>query len=324
MKRTDTGPRRTLAAMLAIAACALAAPAPAQDGGAAEDSASVEEVIVVARRAEAPIWEVSNGTRTLILVGTIAGVPRDAEWRPEALEAAVRRADRILLPQEGRATLGDVMRLIWRIRTVSRLPEGTTTADYLRPEVQARLEAVMAGRRDDRWRTTSLFSLSLDLINDHAGFERSRGGALDITQRTARQARIPAQPIGIVRGDEAIDNLINLPPGTYAACVEAAVGAAEVGPAGAAARVADWRARRVPAVIDQPLDRALGLCWPSGDPEIAPLLRRQWAEAIASALEEPGVTLAVAQLRLLAEPGGVLDQLEARGLTVEGPRWKRD
>lgn len=307
-------------ATLSLGLAVLAAPAPVLSQ---EPADQVDEVIVVARRAEAPIWEVSDGERTLILVGAIAGVPRDAPWRPEALEAAVRRADRILLPQEGRATIGDVMRLIWRIRTVSRLPEGTTTADYLRPDVQARLEAAMAGRRDDRWRTRSLFSLSLDLIDD-AGFERSRGGALAVTQRTARQARIPARPIGIVRGDEAIDNLISLPPGTYAACVEAALGAAEAGPAAAAARIADWRARRVPEVIDQPLDRALGLCWPSGDPEIAPVLRRQWAEAIASALEEPGVTLAVAQLRLLAEPGGVLDQLEASGLTVEGPRWKRD
>ncbi|HUH23592.1 MAG TPA: TraB/GumN family protein, partial [Brevundimonas sp.] len=62
--------------------------------------------------------------------------------------------------------------------------------------------------------------------------------------------------------------------------------------------------------------------WPWGDPEIAPLLRRQWAEAVQTALGEAGVTMAVAQLRVLAEPDGVLDRLEAQGYEIEGPEWK--
>ncbi|MNH59808.1 hypothetical protein D3C73_116830 [compost metagenome] len=72
----------------------------------------------------------------------------------------------------------------------------------------------------------------------------------------------------------------------------------------------------------QPLEQALGLCWPWGDPEIAPLLRRQWAEAVQTALGDPGVTMAVAQLRVLAEPDGVLDRLETQGYEIEGPAWK--
>jgi hypothetical protein len=63
---------------------------------------------------------------------------------------------------------------------------------------------------------------------------------------------------------------------------------------------------------------------PTGDPEIAPLLRTQWREATQTALAQPGVTMGVAGLRILAEPGGVLDQLEAEGLDVVGPDWKSD
>ena len=33
---------------------------------------------------------------------------------------------------------------------------------------------------------------------------------------------------------------------------------------------------------------------------------------------------AVAQLRVLAEPDGVLDGLEAQGYEIEGPAWKAD
>jgi len=165
--------------------------------------------------------------------------------------------------------------------------------------------------------------LSSDLMNDKAGYERGRArNATGVVKKAARDARIPVRPVGTVRGDEIVDSLITAPPATYATCVERALSAAEAGPEGAAARIADWRARRVPEVMAQPLEQALGLCWPWGDPEIAPLLRRQWAEAVQTALGEPGVTLAVAQLRVLAEPNGVLDTLEAEGYEIEGPAWK--
>ena len=44
-------------------------------------------------------------------------------------------------------------------------------------------------------------------------------------------------------------------------------------------------------------------------------LRGQWIDAITRATDAEGVTLAVVPLRVLAEPDGVLDQLERRGLT---------
>src|SRR5690606_9207840 len=127
---------RILAVSALVLGLSLGAPAQAQaQDASAMPVTTVDEIIVSARRTEAPIWEVTRGDSTLILVGAISGVPRDVEWRPEALEAATRRSQRILFPQEGRASVADVLRLIWRIRTVATLPRGTTTADYLAPEV---------------------------------------------------------------------------------------------------------------------------------------------------------------------------------------------
>jgi uncharacterized protein YbaP (TraB family) len=309
-----------LAVSVLVLGLSLCAPALAQE---ATPVTTVDEIVVTARRTDAPIWEVTRGDSTLILVGAISGVPRDVEWRPEALEEATRRSQRILFPQEGRASVADVLRLIWRIRTVATLPKGTTTADYLSPPVQARLETVMADQKNDSWRSNSLMILSMDLMSDQAGYERGRTrNATDVIKKVARDARIPVRPVGTVRGDEIVDSLITAPPATYATCLESALSAAEAGPEGAALRIAAWKARRVPEVMAQPLEQALGLCWPWGDPEIAPLLRRQWADAVQTALGEPGVTMAVAQLRVLAEPDGVLDTLAAQGYEIEGPEWR--
>jgi hypothetical protein len=78
----------------------------------------------------------------------------------------------------------------------------------------------------------------------------------------------------------------------------------------------------VRAVLDSPLEKALGRCWPWGDPTIGPQLRAAWIEGVDEALDQPGVTMAVAPLNLLGGEDGVLDRLKAKGLEVAGPDWR--
>lgn len=286
--------------------------------------AQLDDIVVQARRSGAPMWTVTRGDSTLILVGAITGIPRDLAWRPDDLEAAAARSDQILSPQVGQASFSDLLRVIWRIRTIARMPDGQTSADYLTPELQARLETVMAEDRNQDWRTRSLLTLGLDLMQDKAGYSRGRSGddAMDVIRRAARRARVPVRPVGTVRGDELVDSLITAPQTAHVPCVEAAIAAAEQGPDSARIRAEDWRALRVADVVASPIDRALNQCWPWGDPEIAPQLRQQWAAAIETAMISPGVTMGVAPIRLLADEGGVLDGLVARGFDVVGPEWK--
>ena len=301
-----------------------AAPAQAQTPGT--EAARLDDVVILARRSGAPMWTVTRGDSTLILVGAITGIPRDLSWRPDDLEAAAARSDQILTPQEGRVSVADLFRIIWRARTIGLLPGGQTSADYLSPEWQGRLEAVMASERSQAWRRKSLLFLSFDLMRDKAGYNELRGGedATDAIRRAARRARVEVRPVGTVRGDEIIDSLIRAPQSAHLPCVEAAIAAAEVGVDAARDRAEDWRALRVADVVASPIDRALTQCWPWGDPDMAPQLRQQWAAAIETSLISPGVIMGVAPIRLLAEEGGVLDGLEARGFEVVGPAWKAD
>lgn len=318
---------KALFALLAGICLVAAAPGPGRaQTPDAREADTVEEVVVLARRSGAPMWTVTRSDSTLILVGAITGIPRDLEWRPDDLEAAAARSQLILTPQVGQASFSDVLRVIWRIRTISRMPRGQTTTDHLTPEWQARLDAVMAGERNQGWREKSLLLLGFDLMQDKAGYTGRRGGedAMDVIRRAARRARIESRPVGTVRGDELIASLIDAPQSAHVPCVEAAIAAAEQGPDAARARAEDWRARRVADVVASPIDRALNQCWPWGDPEIAPQLHQQWAAAIETALITPGVTMGVAPIRLLAESDGVLDGLEARGFEVEGPEWRAE
>ncbi len=284
----------------------------------------LDEIVVLARRSGAPMWTVTRGDSTLILVGAITGIPRDLAWRPDDLEAAAARSNQILSPLEGRVSVSDIFRIIWRARTIGMMPEGQTSADYLTPDYQARLESIMAAERNQDWRTESLLLVGVQLMRDKAGYQAGRSGddVMDVIRRAARRARVPVRPVGTVRGDEVVESLITAPQTAHVPCLEAAIVAAEQGPDSARIRAEDWRALRVADVVASPIDRALNQCWPWGDPEIAPQLRQQWAAAIETALVSPGVIMGVAPIRLLAEEGGVLDGLEARGFDVVGPEWK--
>lgn len=312
---------------VALAALLIASAVPSSTfaaRGQSEAATRVDEVVVTARRAGAPMWTVRrDGEGVMILVGAIEEAPRDFEWRAQALEDAAARADRILFPQRGRASPADVLRLMWRIRTIGWLPEGTTTADYLVPEDQARLEAVMADEKTDQWRRYSLLMLAIDLFKDKAGEKDARPvGADEAVRRAARKARVPIRSIGVVRGADLVESLISAPPETHRECLRAALSAAELGPDAVRLRAEAWRGLRVAEVLASPVDQAADRCWPWGDPQIGPQLRTEWTDAIAEALTQPGLTMAVAPLRRLAEPGGVLDTLEAQGFEVDGPEWR--
>ena len=166
-------------------------PALAQaNPGSTQDSAgAVEDVIVTARRSGAPMWEITRDGSTLILVGDLNGVPEGLDWRPDALETAAERVDRIMMPPLGRVSGSDFLRLIWRMRTIGRLPDGVDHADYLGPEWDARLAAVMAGERNDSWRRSSPVMLSFDLLKDRAGYRRGDRVAVDTVRRAPRVGR---------------------------------------------------------------------------------------------------------------------------------------
>lgn len=289
------------------------APAFAQDA----PSDAVEDIVVTARRIEAPMWEVRRGDSVLILVGSIDGLPRDMEWRTDALVAAVDRADRVLFPVEGRASLADLGRVIWRARTLSRLPQDRTSADYLPTDLEARLEQITGEGPSRR----SFLMTSADLM-ERGGYARRARPVSEVVRRAARTNKVPAEPVGIYRGDEMIDRVLNTPPEAYLDCMTAAVTAAEFGEAEGARRAEAWRRRRVAEVLASPLDQATNACSYWSVMNERPRIRQTWNTAVDKALAEDGVTVAIAPLRLLAEPNGVLDRLEAEGLEPIGPEWR--
>jgi len=299
-------------------AVVLALTAPGSSRSQDEAPATLDDIVVVARSSGAPVWRVRNGPGTVILVGSILSVPRETPWRPQALEAAVAQADAVILSQSATMSLGDYFRMR---RARATLPEGATTADYLDADLQRRLEGLAAHYRQD-YSERGLVAIARDLLDRRLRYQRGAGSSAEAVVRAA--ARKSDRPVRLVGDMDArhVDESIARPDPTQVACVSAAVAAAEAGPEGVLERGRAWTGQRVADVVASPVEQAVDRCAWFADQALRVQARAQWAEAVSHALDQPGVTMIVAPITMMAEPGGFLDQVEARGLEVVGPDWK--
>ena len=311
---------RSRALLLPLALALASAPLSAAAQEAAPDSA--EEVVVTARNSGAPMWTVRTETGVVLLVGEMRNVPKATPWYPDRLERAAGGAQRIILGTKAKVSPGDILRLIFAGGKLTKLPDERVAADYLDATRMARLRALEVRYGQDYSRRNFLIT-SFDLLSRRLAFSKDTGDdATDVVRKAARRGNIATRPVGEMRGEDIIDNLFAAAPQTHLPCLDAAMAAAEIGPDIVAARGKAWTSFDIPAVMANPLETALGRCWPWTDNQLGAELRGQWVTAIDEAVEQPGVTLAVVPIRVLAEEGGVLDRLERRDLDVSGPRWR--
>ncbi|GAA4044572.1 TraB/GumN family protein [Erythrobacter jejuensis] len=268
------------------------------------------------------MWTIDTPTGTIILVGEIRAVPKSTPWQPDRLKEATAEASRVILRASPKFSPGDVLRLIFRGGSFTKLPDGSVAADYLTPGQRTRLAALEA-KYDVKYDRRSFLMSSFDLLARRLDFDDdTTKDATDIVRKAADRADVPITRPERFRGEDLLDDLAEAEPASHIPCLEAAMSATEAGQDIVEARGNAWRKFDVPAVMANPLEIALGTCWPWADDDLGDEIRDQWTGMIADAARDSGVTLAVVPLRVLAEQDGVLDQLEAREFAISGPDWR--
>lgn len=306
--------------MLLCLTALIAAPLAAQDAPTPTESENA--IVVTAQRSGAPMWIVETPTGTVILVGEIRAIPKTTPWEPARLEEATRAADRVILGARPKISPGDIFRLMFSGGKLTKLPDKTVASDYLDAAQLQRLEALAAAHEEDYSRQSFLLT-SFRMLREELRFNKDTArDASDVVKDAAEKADITITRAATLRGEDVIDNLFEAPPTAHIPCLVAAMDAVEAGPGIVEERATNWRRFKIPAVMNNPLESALGQCWPWADETLGSELRTIWVARIAEASAAKGTTLAVVPLRVLAEPQGVLDQLDARGFDIAGPPWK--
>jgi uncharacterized protein YbaP (TraB family) len=315
--------------LLVVASVAVAsAPAYAaqpQSQAAAEPGQQVADIIVNGQRTGIPFWRVEGGGKTIFLVGAISGVSREAEWNPEALTAALRRADRVMFPESRRLTIRNPFRLMSymsRWKRHKRLPRGRSLAEMLQPEQLARLSALRArGIAPADYLTTHPLHLA-EALRDSARAGTGRG--VDVrafVHDSIRRHRLTLVPVERGSARAVARDLFASAPEEHLPCLLSAIVLAEAGPEAIRVRSRAWAQRRVAEVLASPAEAVVANCWPDDPREEADHVAHMRA-TVRGLLSEPQITVAVLQLRTLAARGGVLDDLEQAGFEIYGPDWR--
>lgn len=316
-----TSMRRSLAFLIGLA---LSAPslATAQVQDAASPDAN--EIVVTAQRTGAPVWRVTSGTTTLILIGSIGSITKDTSWRPEALAQALRGADQVMYPSMLGITASPFQAIGWyaKWRKQASLPKGTTLLSMLSASQLARLSALeKRGLLRSGFERRHPLHLARELekaVEEQVKLGPSLTREVD---RAVKAHKLRKVPIVTRKGKPLVTDLFSSRPERHVPCLEAAIALAEAGPAAITNRSRNWAARRVPEALASPINRVEATCWPAGaqgtptKADIAATARRLLAER--------KVTVAVVPLAKLAGTDGVLGALENAGFDIAGPRWRR-
>ncbi len=143
-------------------------------------------------------------------------------------------------------------------------------------------------------------------------------------RKLAKQRKVRVEELKIAGVSDVMDALKTLPPATENACVAASLVTVERDLPRLLERADAWASGNVERIAKLREPEEVDACRAALDTGVGPAeliarMRRTWLGAIETHLQSGEVTLAVVNMDLLLEPGGLLDQLRAAGYEIDAP-----
>ncbi|MFA7263993.1 MAG: TraB/GumN family protein [Caulobacter sp.] len=266
--------------------------------------------------AEPPVWTVRDADSTIVLFGSVHVLPADLDWRPDALDAALAKADDLWfetpVDAENEAAAGRAA------MASGYLPADQSLSALLSPEGRARLDRVgarlgVSPAAIDRLRpwfadvTIGVVALMSQGASVTTGVERTLADAAPGARRRAFET--PAEQIAFFADAPLADQLASL---------EDTLKQIDEDPAYYDRLIDAWVDGDTRAIEDLGLTPMKQVSLYLYDRLIVQRNRR-WAETIAERLAGAGETVIVVGVGHLVGPDSVPALLRARGFKVEGP-----
>jgi uncharacterized protein YbaP (TraB family) len=309
-----------------LLACLLAFAAPLAVAQTPPTTAEVETVVVVGDWAGPELWHFDGPQGEVFILGTVQPLPKSFTWQTKRLDLVLKRTDRVLIGENSvRIGLGDVLTR----RDAVRNPDGAKLSDQLDARTRERL---VAQRQDlglppdafENWRPYVAGAMLVNRAYDRAGL----GGKVDATALTlAKLKKRGIKPSNVFRAPtrDLIGALNTMPLGADAPCMDAYLKIAEHGLDSARTRAVAWAKGDV-ATLRATRENNFALSCLSalehgGVPvdRLVGQFKADWLKAMLAAKDKPGVTLAIVPMSYLLNEDGLLAQLAAAGVKVEGP-----
>jgi len=293
-----------------------------------EPPAQIDEVVVSTERAGPGLWHVQRGTAQLWIFGTLSPLPKDMTWRSKQLEELLDHTDQLLVAKPLEVGVARAVWLMLTERNLFVLGHGRKLEDVLPADLYARFAAQRAKFSNDpsKWEKYRPI-IAAAFLEEDALHQVGLSTRLDLAEEVrslAHKHHVRVEEFKVTGLHDVLDALKTLPAATENKCVAASLATIETGLPRLIDRAQAWttgdieRIQRLPEEAEVAACRAAVTVDP-GAGDLLALLRKTWLDNMERHLQGGGVTLAVVNTDMLIESGGFVDELRARGYTVDVP-----
>ena len=306
-----------LAALAAGAACRAEPPPPVLD-----------EIVVTAERAGPGMWHVHRGGANVWILGSISPLPRDITWRSKQVESVLESTSQVLVQKPIEISVPRILWMLIADRKYLMVGGGKKLKDVLPPDLHARFAAQRSnvGEDADKWERyrpiiAAAFLQQAAFHQVNLSMRLDLGAAL---RNLAKKHGVRVEEIKVAGVSDMLEALKTMPPSTERTCVEASLTTVESGLPRLVERAQAWAGGNVERIENLPELKDVDACRTALDAgkgalDVIGRIRLTWLENIEKYLRSDGTTIAVVNLDMLLERGGLLDQLRAKGYEVDAP-----
>ena len=288
------------------------------------DWAQIETITVRGEPGPA-VWHLTRGNSEVWVLGMIGALPKGLDWNRQYLSELFDGAHAILMPPRANVGLADIAWFLIRHGDELSLPRGQVLEDSLPDDLRVRFIAARdaVGGDDSDYRTDIPIRAAMRLQQDmmkKAGLsgEEPRKTISDLADRKA----IAIKPVARFEAMDAIRDVLKPTPEQQRVCLSQSAQDVTWALDHADKLGRAWVVGDIRAVKANYGESRFGSCILTAVKAMGDIDARNTADTVAAidaALNQPGKTIAVVNMGPLLRKGGVLEQLEARHVAIEGP-----
>jgi uncharacterized protein YbaP (TraB family) len=317
-----------IAALTLLAALLAGGLAPRLSRAAEAPAPVMDEVVVTGERAGPGLWHVHRGTAQLWIMGTVTPLPKNMTWRSKQIEEVLDTANQVLVRKPYEIGIARALWLLLTQRDLIMVGGGKRLKDVMPADLHARFAAQRArlGNDPDKWEHYRPIIATL-FLQEEALHRVGLSTRLELGKEVrdlAHKHHVRIDEIKVAGIRDFLDALKTMPAATENKCVAAGLATIERGLPALVDRATAWATGNVERIQNTPEPAEVSACRDAvsadaGAGDLLALMRRTWISNMLKYLQGGGVTLAVVDMDMLLEHGGILDALRAEGYEVDPP-----
>jgi uncharacterized protein YbaP (TraB family) len=313
----------TLGFTLALGASLAWAAAPVQD-----PPQVLDDVVVTGEHTGPGMWHVHRGDAHLWIMGSMSPLPKGITWRSKQLEDVLATTNEVVVQKPFDIGIARVLWLLITEHSLLMVGGGKRLKDVMPPALYARFAVQRTKYTDEAGKWERFRPLIAAAFLQQAAFHSvGLSTRLDLgaaVRLLAKKHGVRLEELKIAGVHDVIDALKTMPPATEAACVDASLVTVEKDLPRLVERAQAWATgniERIDRLREPPEVDACraALDAGTGASDLIAQIRHTWLENMDEHLRRGGVTVAVVNMDMLLEKGGLLDELRAKGYEIQAP-----